>query len=151
MKLFTVILIILYSCLTNGQLLLPGTRNLNQNDPFVTPTYQNGPPVTNTRTILRVTAVPRRQEVTSRNEVTSLRVIPLARPLPVPAAPAPPLYNYEPPKEEGAPYSFKYSADHGDGATSNREESSDGNGVVRGSYSYLDSDGLYRQVDYIIN
>lgn len=46
------------------------------------------------------------------------------------------------------PYSFAYDTEHDDGSTSRREESSDGN-TVRGSYSYRDTDGLFRTVEYI--
>lgn len=46
-------------------------------------------------------------------------------------------------------YSFGYETEHDDGSTSTRQESSDANGAVRGSYSYRDADGLFRTVDYV--
>jgi len=47
------------------------------------------------------------------------------------------------------PYSFSYDSDLEDGGSHRREESGDANGVVRGSYSYRDADGLFRTVDYV--
>ena len=63
-----------------------------------------------------------------------------------------PLAPREPssPVEEGEPrpYSFSYEAvDDQTGANSKREESSDGR-TVRGSYSYIDPDGVFRVVEY---
>jgi len=47
-----------------------------------------------------------------------------------------------------APYAFGYTADAIDGSSS-RQESSDGSGVVRGSYTLSSADGIKRVVNYI--
>jgi len=47
-----------------------------------------------------------------------------------------------------APYSFGYIADATDGSSS-RQETSDGSGVVRGSYELSSADGIKRIVNYI--
>jgi len=47
-----------------------------------------------------------------------------------------------------APYSFGYVADATDGRSS-RQETSDGSGVVRGSYELSSADGIKRIVNYI--
>lgn len=148
MKLLLILFTVLFSSI-HGQLVLPG-RTTVYRDPGVR--YRELPPSVDRETVLQVVPITRPQVVTSRNQVTNLQVVPIARPQPVvPRVPVaqPPLYSYDEPAGQSTPYAFKYSADHGEGATSSREESSDGNGAVRGSYSYQDSDGLYRQVDYI--
>jgi len=61
-----------------------------------------------------------------------LAEVPLSQPLPEPIS----------------PYSFGYTADAIDGSSS-RQESSDGSGVVRGSYSVLSAVGGKRIVNYI--
>lgn len=81
----------------------------------------------------RPVAIPRRIVTIDRNEVNN--VIPS---------------NDEPegePKPE--PYSFAYSADTEDGASSSREESQDANGVVTGFYTIQEADGRSRRVDYV--
>jgi len=46
------------------------------------------------------------------------------------------------------PYSFAYDTDDEAGTTTRREESGDASGIVRGSYSYRDADGVFRTVEY---
>lgn len=56
--------------------------------------------------------------------------------------------NLDPLDESPKPYSFSYEAtDEVTGSNSKREESSDGR-TTRGSYSYIDADGVFRVVDY---
>jgi len=52
------------------------------------------------------------------------------------------------PAGQAEPYSFNYGSTNDDGSTSSRQETSDENGVVKGSYSYQDADGIYRTVEY---
>lgn len=73
------------------------------------------------------------------------RLVPVAT---VQAAPATAAAAPEEPQRPRA-YSFSYDTEHEDGSNQRREESSDANGVVRGSYSYRDADGLFRTVEYI--
>lgn len=59
-----------------------------------------------------------------------------------------PLEPVDPLSEAPRPYSFAYEAtDELTGSNSKREESSDGR-TTRGSYSYIDADGVFRVVDY---
>ncbi|GIY31873.1 hypothetical protein CDAR_12871 [Caerostris darwini] len=50
----------------------------------------------------------------------------------------------EPPR----PYEFGYEFGDGQGMNQHRRESSDGAGNVKGSYSYTDPYGIYRNVEY---
>lgn len=52
-------------------------------------------------------------------------------------------------KEAPMPYSFGYDSGDESGNKLSRAETSDENGAVKGSYSYLDADGLYRTVEYV--
>lgn len=63
--------------------------------------------------------------------------------------PAPAPVSISDDDESPKPYSFNYETEGEDGARSSREESGDGSGVVRGSYSYTDPDGVFRTVEYI--
>lgn len=47
------------------------------------------------------------------------------------------------------PYSFAYDSGDEAGNLLSRKETSDESGAVRGSYSYLDADGLFRTVEYV--
>ncbi|XP_074594651.1 uncharacterized protein LOC141850022 [Brevipalpus obovatus] len=51
--------------------------------------------------------------------------------------------------EAPMPYSFGYDSGDESGNKLSRAETSDENGAVKGSYSYLDADGLYRTVEYV--
>lgn len=53
------------------------------------------------------------------------------------------------PAEGNIPYKFGYDSNDGLGTDQHREESADGSGVVTGSYSYRDPNGVYRVVNYI--
>lgn len=65
---------------------------------------------------------------------------PIRQPLPV--------QPLDPADETPKPYSFAFEAtDDQTGANSKREESSDGR-TTRGSYSYIDADGVFRVVEY---
>lgn len=78
--------------------------------------------------------------VTPGRQTTVLTVSNVNRPL----APTP----LSPEDEAPKPYSFAYEAtDDTTGANSKREESSDGR-TTRGSYSYIDADGVFRVVEY---
>ena len=44
------------------------------------------------------------------------------------------------------PYSFKYDIDDGYGTTQEREEVKDDQGNVKGSYGYMDANGIFRKV-----
>ena len=69
------------------------------------------------------------------------------QPRATPAAPRP-AQPLDPQDETPKPYSFTYEAvDDQTGANSKREESSDGR-TTRGSYSYIDADGVFRVVEY---
>ncbi|GFY69134.1 cuticle protein 16.8 [Trichonephila inaurata madagascariensis] len=46
------------------------------------------------------------------------------------------------------PYEFGYEFGDGQGMNQHRRESSDGAGKVKGSYSYTDPFGVYRNVEY---
>lgn len=46
------------------------------------------------------------------------------------------------------PYQFGYELEDGYGMSQYRSEASDGTGVVRGSYGYMDPAGVYRKVEY---
>ncbi|GFU02662.1 cuticle protein 16.8 [Nephila pilipes] len=46
------------------------------------------------------------------------------------------------------PYEFGYEFGDGQGMNQHRRESSDGTGTVKGSYSYTDPFGIYRNVEY---
>lgn len=48
------------------------------------------------------------------------------------------------------PYSFKYGIDDGYGTTQDREEVKDSYGNVKGSYGYMDANGIYRKVRHSI-
>ncbi|XP_055937825.1 uncharacterized protein LOC129967154 isoform X1 [Argiope bruennichi] len=47
------------------------------------------------------------------------------------------------------PYSFDYKTADEDGNMQYRKEEADTSGTVRGSYGYIDTEGLYRIVDYV--
>jgi hypothetical protein len=47
------------------------------------------------------------------------------------------------------PYTYGYQLQDEEGNTVSRQETSDGNGAVRGSYSYTDTQGLRRTVNYV--
>lgn len=47
------------------------------------------------------------------------------------------------------PFAFDYKIDDGYGNGQYRKEESDKDGVVRGSYGYMDNMGLYRHVEYV--
>lgn len=65
-----------------------------------------------------------------------------------PRSPLQPVQPLDPQDETPKPYSFAYEAtDDLTGANSKREESSDGR-TTRGSYSYIDADGVFRVVEY---
>lgn len=51
--------------------------------------------------------------------------------------------------EDPEPYQFSYTSTDEFGTTLTRQEQSDQNGVVSGSYGYQDASGLFRQVEYI--
>ncbi|XP_055937320.1 cuticle protein 10.9-like [Argiope bruennichi] len=46
------------------------------------------------------------------------------------------------------PYQFGYELEDGFGMSQYRSEASDGTGVVKGSYGYMDPTGIYRKVEY---
>lgn len=46
------------------------------------------------------------------------------------------------------PYQFGYELEDGYGMSQYRSEASDGTGVVKGSYGFMDPSGIYRKVDY---
>ncbi|XP_035219878.1 cuticle protein 10.9-like [Stegodyphus dumicola] len=46
------------------------------------------------------------------------------------------------------PYQFGYELEDGFGMSQYRNEASDGTGVVKGSYGYMDPTGIYRKVEY---
>jgi len=81
---------------------------------------------------------------------------PRARPAtPAPRPPPPPPVRDEPEDEGNAghpapePYSFAYTADTEDGASTQREESQTADGVVTGFYIIKGADGSERRVDYV--
>lgn len=47
------------------------------------------------------------------------------------------------------PFAFDYKIDDNYGNNQYRKEESDKNGVVRGSYGYMDNSGIYRHVEYV--
>ncbi|GBL84193.1 hypothetical protein AVEN_118595-1 [Araneus ventricosus] len=47
------------------------------------------------------------------------------------------------------PYDFGYSVKDRYGTKQHRKEVANSNGIVKGSYGYLDPEGIYRFVDYI--
>ena len=103
-------------------------------------------------TITRVNQPPPPPQVT----VLSAPVQPQPAPLTLVAQPAPqPLTVVRTVQaapvvqEQPRAYSFSYDTEHDDGSSQKREENGDANGVVRGSYSYRDPDGLFRVVEYI--
>lgn len=51
-------------------------------------------------------------------------------------------------KVQSQPYIFGFKQDDGNGTLQHRNETSDGKGVVKGSYSYIDPFGIYRKVYY---
>ncbi|GIY45829.1 uncharacterized protein CEXT_410181 [Caerostris extrusa] len=51
--------------------------------------------------------------------------------------------------ESNSPYTFGYEFGDGQGMVQHRQESSDINGEVKGSYGYSDGNGVYRTVEYI--
>lgn len=53
------------------------------------------------------------------------------------------------PIETPKPYSHSFGSSDGNGTTQSRQESKDENGVVTGSYSYADPNGIFRVVEYI--
>ena len=53
------------------------------------------------------------------------------------------------PAGQAEPFNFEYSSTDEYGTKLSRQESGDENGVVRGSYSYTDANGLFREVEYI--
>ena len=66
--------------------------------------------------------------------------------VPIARALAPGLENNQP-----QPYSYGYQTSDEFGTTWTREESSDGNGNVRGSYSYREANGIGRTVEYVVD
>lgn len=46
------------------------------------------------------------------------------------------------------PYQFGYELEDGYGMSQYRSEASDGTGIVKGSYGYMDPMGVYRKVEY---
>ncbi|GFT28007.1 uncharacterized protein NPIL_266091 [Nephila pilipes] len=46
------------------------------------------------------------------------------------------------------PYQFGFELEDGYGMSQYRSEASDGTGVVKGSYGYMDPMGIYRKVEY---
>ncbi|GIX89915.1 uncharacterized protein CDAR_450191 [Caerostris darwini] len=46
------------------------------------------------------------------------------------------------------PYQFGFELEDGFGMSQYRSEASDGTGVVKGSYGYMDPMGIYRKVEY---
>ncbi|KAG8186887.1 hypothetical protein JTE90_023776 [Oedothorax gibbosus] len=46
------------------------------------------------------------------------------------------------------PYQFGFELEDGFGMSQYRSEASDGTGVVKGSYGYMDPKGVYRKVEY---
>lgn len=53
------------------------------------------------------------------------------------------------PKGMAEPFAFDYKIEDDYGNNQYRKEESDKNGVVRGSYGYMDNSGLYRHVEYV--
>ncbi len=51
--------------------------------------------------------------------------------------------------EKPTPYSFGFDVTDEFGTTLTRQETGDGNGAVRGAYSYKDAQGLVRVVNYV--
>lgn len=47
--------------------------------------------------------------------------------------------------EQPTPYQFNYNVDDGE-SKQERQEEGDGSGAVKGSYSYMDANGIYRTV-----
>ncbi|KAH6927834.1 hypothetical protein HPB50_009149 [Hyalomma asiaticum] len=47
------------------------------------------------------------------------------------------------------PYQFGYDVKDEYGNSQSRQESGDGSGTVKGSYGYTDTNGIYRQVNYV--
>lgn len=104
----------------------------------------------------RVTATrARARPTTSRTRITA-SLIPVA-PAPLPRAPAaipPPPVPRAPEAAEEAepapePYSFEYTAETEDGASTNRQEQQTADGVVTGFYIIKEPNGNQRRVDYI--
>ena len=100
-----------------------------------------------TATVLTVSDIPRRPSF------DNIPVIPAPKPTRQPrrrlrpTTPVPTYDNNE--VSSGEPYSFAYEVEATDGGASmKREESRGTDGVVRGMYSYLDPEGIYRIVDY---
>ncbi|XP_054714274.1 cuticle protein 10.9-like [Uloborus diversus] len=52
------------------------------------------------------------------------------------------------PNYPAKPYQFGYELEDGFGMSQYRSEASDGTGVVKGSYGYMDPFGVYRKVEY---
>ncbi|CAG2111024.1 unnamed protein product [Medioppia subpectinata] len=52
-------------------------------------------------------------------------------------------------EEKPEPYSYGYEATDKFGTVWTRQESSDGNGNVKGSYSYREANGIGRTVEYV--
>lgn len=50
--------------------------------------------------------------------------------------------------EQPTPYQFNYAVDDGE-SKQERQEEGDGSGAVKGSYSYMGPDGLYRTVTIV--
>jgi hypothetical protein len=78
-------------------------------------------------------------------------VIQAPRPAPVivQAAPRPVVTVAEENYGPAEPYNYGYQTQDEEGNAVSRQETSDGSGTVRGSYSYTDTQGLNRIVEYI--
>lgn len=57
-------------------------------------------------------------------------------------------YNAAPPGQ-AEPFAFDFNTRDSNGNGQYRKEESDKNGVVRGSYGYMDASGVYRHVEYV--
>lgn len=57
--------------------------------------------------------------------------------------------DHDPDYEVKKPYQFGYEIEDGQGNMQHRHEQSDGSGAKRGSYGYVDANGIYRKVEYV--
>lgn len=51
--------------------------------------------------------------------------------------------------DQPEPYAFAYNVDDGYGTTQEREETQDAYGNVKGSYGYMDANGIFRKVSVV--
>ncbi|XP_054160223.1 larval cuticle protein A3A-like [Oppia nitens] len=77
------------------------------------------------------------------------RIIAAPQPKPIVYSAPAPVARVQEQYGPAEPYSFGFQSTDEQGNSLSRQEQSDGSGAVKGSYSYVDSNGLNRIVEYI--